>query len=143
MVDALQEAHRVVVTGGTVIDVRPDHRPYGAGPGRARFSFVDGDERAVGPHLTRPGFLDACRAADTAIRDVVERGLLSLEAEDGFVMRTYFRSLEAVGAYHERGLEVLEPSARRRISSLLARHPEGRIVREEPALVNVLRRSHG
>lgn len=139
MVDALEEAHRVLVDGGTLIDVRPDHRPYDS-PTKDRFSFLDGHMRQLGHYVHSPGFFDLCRSSDAAVRDVVERGLFSLQAEDGFTMRTYFRSLEAIAAKHERGLEVLEPSARRRTERLFVRHPGGRIMLEEDALVNVLRR---
>lgn len=139
MVDALKEAHRVLTKGGVALDLRPDRQDDDS-PSPGHFSFVEDDVHEVGRYVEQPGFIDDYRSSVRAVPEVVSHGVFDLEATEKFVMCIYFRSAEAIYAFHERGRDVLEPSARRRIASLFARYPDGRVVREEKALVNVLRK---
>jgi hypothetical protein len=75
MVHALQEAHRVLVPHGTLIDLRPagSHRRAGLGFGRSW--------RLVG---TLRESLDEDYAADAAIEAVVRRGLFRQRSREHF-----------------------------------------------------------
>jgi hypothetical protein len=77
MVHALREVHRVLRSGGTLVDLRPaaQHRRVGLGRGRSW--------RQVG--VTRESF-DKDRAADRAVAEVLRANLFERGARTEFVV---------------------------------------------------------
>jgi len=77
MVRALREAHRVLRTGGTLVDLRPaaEHRRIGLGRGRRW--------RQIG--IMREAF-DKDRAADRAVAEVLRRNLFRRGARAEFLL---------------------------------------------------------
>ena len=69
MVDALQEAHRVLVPRGILVDARPDSRVA------ARVLLAGASPRAIGSIDTRRDTKADDLLSDKAVRSVVRRGL--------------------------------------------------------------------
>jgi hypothetical protein len=78
MVHALREACRVLVPGGTLIDMRPRPTAVPVAAVRRR------DAVRVGTIASNPAFTGDNDASDDAIRQLVTEGLLSLRRQQNF-----------------------------------------------------------
>ncbi len=132
MVDALQEAWRVLAPRGALVDLRPLARdmPIEIGtPGRiAVAGFVDG---APGkPHD------DAC---DKALVRVQDAGWFALEQRRAFDLPVYFDTVEAMQRYLKENFQVrysaLEEDVLENARGTLTRLGEGARVRLRHALL--------
>lgn len=103
MVDALREAHRVLRSGGLLIDARPDSRRL------ARVEHVAGGRRrAVGTVNTARDTLGDDRASDRAIARVVREGLFRSRRAGRLMHRIAFPDLREMQAYLDDHLRLVK-----------------------------------
>lgn len=148
MVHALRQIHRVLAPHGVVADLRPDRRLHQR-TRHARLTLAWLPRVYLGSGLWRGpvGVLQKTgkkladhRAADTAIQQVLRRGLFVLSAADTFEFRYYFRTLAHLDnhlatVWVETSLPL---QTRRRLLAGLRRHPTSQILVVEPVQLNVL-----
>ena len=119
MVDALEEAHRVLAPGGVLVDARPDSRV----PAYAERRTAHGYQR-FGIIATQRAELANDRASDRAIAKAVKAGLFMSVRRGRFWHRVPFDDLAALREYlvdHlrlvHRARWVVDASTRRRHAS--------------------------
>ncbi|MGH2401006.1 MAG: hypothetical protein ACRDF6_14310, partial [bacterium] len=92
--------------------------------------------------LEDPSYYQDFVAADRAVERAVRRDVFSPRATEIFNFRWYIRTLEILDeilAKDWTGTQVPVP-VRRRVETLLSRHPDGEIAVEERFRLNVLRK---
>ncbi len=119
MVDALREVHRVLATGGTLIDARPDSRALAYAERRKTRGF-----QRFGVVSTNSIELKNDRASDRAIGLVVREGLFRRRRRGRFWHRVAFDGLAELRQYlweHLRFVRrarwVVDAATRRRYSN--------------------------
>ena len=145
MVHALTQIHRAIRPGGIVADLRPDRFavPRQPRPQLPRICWAsDGRERLQGTLDKAPENLLKHRAAERAVRQVLQRGLYRLEGTETFQFRYHFQTL---GVFESRLRTVwkdsfLRPSLYRRLQALQQRSRTGQIVVIEPVRLTILRK---
>ncbi len=140
MVHALKQAHRVLVTSGRVLDLRP----WPGDAHRARrlpvYCRANGRETWTGAVSEPADYLADYRAADRALTRILDEGVFLLRSAERFPFRYYFRSLDAL----ERTLRTLwlgtslGPATRRRLVAEARKRPRAEIVVVEPFHLNIL-----
>ena len=151
MVHALRQIHRILAPQGVVADIRPERRVHGptrhawlspAGSAGLPRVYV-GSSHWRGPvgvlQKTAKKLADH-RAADAAVKQVLRRGLFTLQAADTFEFRYYFRTLAHLDEHlAARWVETSLPlPTRRRLLTGLHGHPTFQILVVEPTQLNVL-----
>lgn len=96
MVHALEEIHRLLKEGGTLIDIHPPPE-HSLGQVWLNGAVVFSEQRPA-----EEADLEDCRQADLAQAQVVQRGLFALEAAREFDLITHAASVQAL---HE-GMEA-------------------------------------
>jgi SAM-dependent methyltransferase len=143
MVHALEEIHRLLKPGGTLIEIHPAVEPPPSVEVRSdgEPSFIEDD-----PVFD---YEDDLRDAEAAVATAVERGVLVLEDRRRFELRTYAASVEELrdhwdiaGAYDpeetEESLARLKDEMYERAQEILERTPGADLVYIEPATMSRL-----
>jgi hypothetical protein len=94
MVDALSEVHRVLATGGILVDARPDSRVLAYAERRTERGF-----QRFGIVRTNSAELASDRASDLAIKRVKREGLFRSRRRGRFWHRVGFASLADLRRY--------------------------------------------
>lgn len=141
MVHALVNARGLLRTHGLVADLRPDTvTKFRAG--HIQVHCLTGDHRVHAGRLKLLKPLADFRAADGAVREVIRRRLFRLRAVETFEFRYYFDTFahleKALARYWTDAKATLEDSTRRRLSVLLRRYPEARVMAVAQYRLNVL-----
>jgi len=116
MVDALHEAHRVLVPGGLLIDARPNSRDL------AHVEHLEGARRRVvgTVNTTRPTMGDD-RTSDRAVARLKRERLFRSRSRGGLIHRVFFDGLLEMQEYLDDHLRLVrrarwsvDPATRRR-----------------------------
>ena len=101
MVDALREAHRVLVPGGTVVDLRPL-------TARVVVEVVTADRADWAAEADAYGAAEDDASADAAVRHALSCGWFVLRRSDRFDFEVYCDTAADLKAYAEKGRRMRE-----------------------------------
>ena len=93
MVHALEETRRLLKPDGVMVNILPDPEGY--------FIEVHHDGRIPFAERKRVDFSEDVLRAETAIKQVLDRGLFIIDRKDEFDFRTYGSSVPEIRAYWE------------------------------------------
>jgi hypothetical protein len=101
MVDALREAHRVLASGGTVVDVRPL-------TARLVIELVTADRADWAAEADAYGAAEDDASADAAVRHALSSGWFVSARNDRFDFEVYCDTAADLKAYAEKGRRMRE-----------------------------------
>jgi hypothetical protein len=93
MVHALEETQRLLKLDGVMVNILPDPESF--------FLEVHHDGKILFAEQKRETLCDDVLRAETAIKQVLDRGLFVIDQEDEFDFRTFGSSVSEVRAYWE------------------------------------------